>query len=247
MTEFENKVAFVTGSSRGIGKAVVLELAKHKVTIVLNASSRTEEAKKTLLQIRKYSPLSSLMIADISNYKACQVTSQKIKKKYTKVDILINNAGIVRDKTFAKMSRDEWKDVIDVNLNGVFNVTSSILPLIPQEGRIINISSIIGIKGGFGQSNYAASKAGLIGLTKSLSLELAYKKITVNAVAPGYTDTDMFATIPKQVIENKILPNVPLGRLAKPEEIAKTVIFLAGTDSQYITGQVIGISGGIIL
>ncbi|MFC1748545.1 3-oxoacyl-ACP reductase FabG [Pseudomonadota bacterium] len=247
MKDFKKKIVLVTGSSRGIGKAIALELARRGAVIVVHASGKSKHATKSLRDVQKISPNSFLVIARVEKYHECKEIARTIEKKVGRVDVLVNNAGILRDRTLAKMTQKEWREVIGVNLTGVFNTTSCVMRMIPDGGRVINISSFVGIRGGFGQTNYAAAKAGVIGFTKSLALELARKKITVNAVAPGFIDTDILSSIPEQVMKEKILPAIPHSRLGKPEEVAKIVAFLASCEADYVTGQVVGVTGGIIL
>ena len=246
MNNFKNKVALVTGSSRGIGKSIAYQLAKKGATVILHASQPSSQAILSLKEIKLISPKSKIYYVKIENYNDVVNFSKDVEKKYKKIDILVNNAGITRDRTLLKMSYKEWDEVIKVNLYGLFNITKNFLPLINDYGRIISVSSVVAQLGAFGQTNYASSKAGVIGFTKSLSLELAKKNITVNAICPGYTETDMTKSIPKDVLDTWILPKIPLKRLAKPEEIAKLVIYLSSPDASYVTGQVININGGLI-
>jgi len=246
MKKFNNKVIVVSGSSRGIGKSIAYEFAKEGAIIILHASHKSSNALISLKKVKKLSPKSELHIAKIENYRYVMNFSKKIKNKFKKINYLINNAGINKDKTFKKMSIQEWDNVIKINLYGVFNMVKAFLPLIKSNGRIINMSSVVGQIGAYGQTNYAASKAAIIGFTKSLALEVIKKKITVNAICPGYTETSMLKKIPKNILKNLILPKIPLKRLAKPKEIAKLVIFLCSSDADYITGQCLNINGGLI-
>ena len=247
MKDFRGKVAFITGSSRGIGRSIAIELARGGADVIVHGSSNSEVIKETLKTVQQFSKKSRLVLGKVQSLEDMNRIAVEINRIYPTVDILVNNAGIVRDRTVAKMTYKEWNEVIEVNLTGVFNATSVFLKLIPSGGRIINITSIIGIKGGYGQANYAATKAGVIAFSKSLALELSSKKITVNAVAPGYTNTDMVANLPKTILEDKILAQIPLRRLAEPDEVAKLVAFIASEECDYITGQVFGITGGIII
>lgn len=243
-----SKVALITGSGQGIGKCIALELAKNSITVILNDLTENTNSKQTLKQIKKYSPKSEIFYFDVSDEDQVKENIQNIIKKYKKIDVLVNNAGITRDKTMVKLAYEDWDAVIKTNLYGPFLVSREILPVMIQNnhGRIINISSIVGQVGNFGQTNYAAAKAGLIGLTKSLAKETARYNITVNAIAPGFTQTDMTKNIPEEIMKTKILPKIAMGRLAEPEEIAKLALFLASDDSKYITGECIGINGGWI-
>lgn len=248
MAELQNKVAIVTGGSRGIGSAIALELAKNGVKVVINYNSNSAAADKMVAEIEEIGGEAYAVQADVSKSEDAAKLVQAAVDKFGQLDILVNNAGITRDTTFKNMTEEDWRKVIDVNLNSVFNTTSPALPhLIEAEaGRVINISSIIGQFGGFGQTNYSAAKAGLLGFTKSLALELAAKtNVTVNAICPGYIGTEMVQAIPEKVLE-KIVAKVPQRRLGKPEEIAKGVIYLC-KDGDYITGQELNINGGIYM
>jgi acetoacetyl-CoA reductase len=247
MAELKDKVAIVTGGSRGIGSAIALELAKQGVKIVINYNSRKELAEKMVAEINELGVEALAVQADVSVSSEAANLVQETINHFGKLDILINNAGITRDTTFKKLSEEDWRKVIDVNLNSVFNMTSPALThlLESEAGRIINISSIIGQAGGFGQTNYAAAKAGLIGYTKSLALELAKSNVTVNAICPGFIGTEMVMAIPEKVLEN-IVAKVPQKRLGKPEEIGRGVVFLC-KDGEYITGQQLNINGGLYM
>lgn len=247
MTELKDKVAIVTGGSRGIGSAIALELAKNGVKIVINYASRKELADKMVAEINELGVEALAVQADVSISSEAANLVQTAVDHFGKIDFLINNAGITRDTTFKKLSEEDWRKVIDVNLNSVFNMTSPALPhlLESEAGRIINISSIIGQAGGFGQTNYAAAKAGLIGYTKSLALELAKTNVTVNAICPGFIATEMVMAIPEKVLDG-IVAKVPQKRLGKPEEIGRGVVFLC-KDGEYITGQQLNINGGLYM
>lgn len=238
------KVALVTGASRGIGRAIAIELAKNNMNLIVNYKDDEREAIAVVEEIKKIGVESIAVKADVSNFDECAAMIEVIKKKFGCLDILVNNAGTLLDKTLKNMTKEQWNLVIDVNLNGIFNVTKNALSLMRDNGRIISISSIVGLNGNFGQTNYAASKSGIIGFTKSLAKELGKQKITVNAVAPGFVDTNMTKGMP--FIRKKIiLAMVPLGRLGTPEDIANLVGFLASDKSCYITGEVICIDGGL--
>ncbi|MCQ6274492.1 acetoacetyl-CoA reductase [Bacillus sp. V3B] len=247
MAELQNKVAIVTGGSRGIGSAIALELAKNGVKIVINYNSNSAAADQMVAEIKEIGGDAYAVQADVSVSKDAENLVNEAVKHFGSVDILVNNAGITRDSTFKKLSEEDWRKVIDVNLNSVYNTTSKALPhlLESDAGRIINISSIIGQAGGFGQTNYAAAKAGLIGYTKSLALELAKGNVTVNAICPGFIGTEMVAAMPEKVLET-IVGKVPQKRLGKPEEIARGVVFLC-KDGDYITGQQLNINGGLYM
>jgi acetoacetyl-CoA reductase len=247
MTQLKDKVAIVTGGSRGIGAAIALELAKNGAKVVINYNTRKELADKVVAEINEFGGEAYALQADVSDSNESAYLVQETINHYGQLDILINNAGITRDSTFKKLSEEDWRKVIDVNLNSVFNNTSAALPYLLESdaGRIINISSIIGQAGGFGQTNYAAAKAGLIGYTKSLALELAKSKVTVNAICPGFIGTEMVQAIPEKVLAG-IVEKVPQKRLGKPEEIARGVVFLC-KDGDYITGQQLNINGGLYM
>ena len=247
MVDLKNKVAIVTGGSRGIGTAIAMELAKKGTKIVINYNSRKEMADKVVAEIEEIGGEAFAVQADVSVHSEAANLVQEAVNHFGRVDILINNAGITRDSTFKKLSLEDWRKVIDVNLNSVYNTTSAALPhlLESDAGRIINISSIIGQAGGFGQTNYAAAKAGLIGYTKSLALELAKGNITVNAICPGFIGTEMVQAIPEKVLDG-IIAKVPQKRLGTPEEIGRGVVFLC-EDGGYITGQQLNINGGLYM
>ena len=247
MTNLNGKVAIVTGGSRGIGAAISMELARQGVKVVLNFVSREEIAEKMVADINEIGGEAYAVRADVSNTDDAAHLVQEAIDHFGRVDILVNNAGITRDSTFKKLSSEDWRKVIDVNLNSVFNNTSAALPYLLESdaGRIINISSIIGQAGGFWQTNYAAAKAGLIGYTKSLALELAKTNVTVNAICPGFIGTEMVQAIPEKVLAG-IVEKVPQKRLGKPEEVARGVAFLC-KDGDYITGQQLNINGGLYM
>jgi acetoacetyl-CoA reductase len=247
VTELNGKVAIVTGGSRGIGAAIALDLAKNGVNIVLNYFGRKELAEKMAAEINEFGVEVYIVQADVSiSQEATQLVEAAVKR-FGRIDILVNNAGITRDSTFKKLTEEDWRRVIDVNLNSVYNTTSAALPYLQESdaGRIINISSIIGQAGGFGQTNYAAAKAGLIGYTKSLALELAKSNVTVNTICPGFIGTEMVQAIPEKALEN-IVAKVPQKRLGKPKDIARGVVYLC-RDGDYITGQQLNINGGLYM
>lgn len=247
MTGLKDKVAIVTGGSRGIGAAIALELAKNGAKVVINYNTRKELADRIVAEINEFGGDAYAIQADVSESNESAYLVQETINHYGKLDILVNNAGITRDSTFKKLTEEDWREVINVNLNSVYNNTSAALPYLleSEAGRIINISSIIGQAGGFGQTNYAAAKAGLIGYTKSLALELAKSNVTVNAICPGFIGTEMVQAIPEKVLAG-IVEKVPQKRLGKPEEIARGVVFLC-KDGDYITGQQLNINGGLYM
>lgn len=242
----EGKVAVVTGGSRGIGAEIAKALAKSGAYVAINYQTSAQKADTLVQEIVEkggtaFAYQANVMLADhVHNF------IQEVINRYGQIDILINNAGITRDKTFRKMAIEEWEEVIDVNLNSVFKTTSEVIHHMLEKnyGRIINISSIIGQSGGFGQTNYSASKAGLLGFTKSLALETAKTGITVNSICPGFIETEMVAAMPDKV-KDSIISKIPMQRLGQVEEVAEAVLFLI--KSSYITGQEINVNGGLYM
>jgi 3-oxoacyl-[acyl-carrier protein] reductase len=245
---FENQVAVVTGSGRGIGHAIAVRLAKEGARVA--SVSRTEaNAQKTADEINAArADAAKAYAVDVADQAAVQKAAGQIFADFGRVDILVNNAGVTRDGLSMRMSMEDWDTVLNTNLKGAFNFIQAVMrPMIKQRsGRIINISSIAGLIGNAGQANYAASKAGLIGLTKTLARELASRGITVNAVAPGLIETDMTTVLSEEIRQN-ILKNVPLGKLGEPEDIAGAVAYLASAEAKYITGQVLTVDGGMVM
>lgn len=245
---FEGHVAIVTGAGRGIGRAIALRFANEGARVA--CLSRTEEnAKKIADEINGIrSDVAKAYAVDVSDHAAVQKIGTRILEDFGRVDILVNNAGVTRDALAMRMSVEDWDTVINTNLRGAFSFTHALVRTMTKQrcGRIINISSVIGLMGNAGQTNYGASKAGLIGFTKSLARELASRNITVNAVAPGFVITDMTAGLSDQ-IKDTIHSKIPLGRTGTPEEIAGAVAFLASSDAAYITGQVLCVDGGIVM
>ena len=237
-----NKVALITGANGGIGSAIALKLGMNGFKVILNYHANRDKIEEIVNTLGDEDTLA--IKADITNVKEVNEMINKALEKFGEIDVLINNAGITRDKTFVKMTLEQWDEVINVNLNGVFNVTKAVIKTMVEQrsGTIINISSIVGESGNFGQTNYSASKSALIGFTKSLAKEVTSKGITVNAIAPGFVDTDMTKKIPENIKE-KILEQIPMKRFAAPEEIADVVLFLC--DATYITGTVIDVNGGM--
>ena len=237
-----NRVALVTGANGGIGSTTALKLGMSGFKVILNYHIDNDKAVEMAGTLGAENTL--LIEADVTNVEAVNEMVTKALEKFGRIDVLVNNAGITRDRTFAKMSRDEWDEVINVNLNGAFNLTKAVIGIMIEQGSgtIINISSIVGEIGNFGQTNYSASKAALLGFTKSIAREVASKGITVNAIAPGFVDTEMTRKIPEN-IKSKLLEQIPMGRFATPEEIADVVLFLC--NAKYITGTVIDVNGGM--
>jgi len=243
---FKDKVVLVTGAAQGIGRAIALKFAKGGAKIALNdIEPQKENLEKVKKEIEKLGSQAKCYFADVSKYEEVERMIKEIEKDFGRLDVLVNNAGIVRDATLAKMSLEDWKKVIDVDLNGVFNCTKAALPLIiANQGNIISISSIVGERGNYGQTNYAAAKAGIIGFTKSLAKELGRFGVRVNAIAPGFIETPMTEKVPEEV---KIMVKklTALGRFGKPEEVANLVYFLASEEALFITGAIINIDGGL--
>ncbi len=247
VASLKGRVALVTGAARGIGRAIALALSHRGASVAVNYRTSKEAAESLAEEIRSSGSECLLVPGDIATRDEARRIVREVLDAWKRIDILVNNAGITRDRSLRKMADDEWADVINVNLNGTYYCTSAALPgMIEQKyGRIINISSLVGQAGAFGQANYAASKGGIIAFTKALALEMARFNITANAIAPGYTCTEMVAKIPPDVLE-QIRLKIPLGRLARPDEIASAAVFLA-TEGDYITGQQININGGVYM
>ena len=248
MMRFENQVAIVTGAGRGIGRAIALRLANEGARVASVSRSETN-AQRTADEINAIRAEAAKAYAvDVADHTAVQQIGARILQDFGRVDILVNNAGVTRDGLTMRMSSEDWDAVLNTNLKGAFSFTQAVLRAMIRQrsGRIINISSISGLTGNAGQANYAASKAGLLGLTKSLARELASRSITVNAVAPGFIVTDMTNALPEQVRET-ILAKIPLGKFGDGEDIAAAVAFLASPEAKYITGQVLTVDGGMVM
>lgn len=244
----EGKVAVVTGASRGIGKAIALELAKNGATVVINYNGSQDKAMEVKTEIESNGGIAEIYQCNVSEYAKCEEFIQGVIKKYGSLDILVNNAGITKDGLLLKMSEEEFDQVIDVNLKGAFNtIRFATRQMLKQKsGRIINMSSVVGVTGNAGQANYAASKAGVIGLTKAAAREVASRGITVNAIAPGFIETDMTEVLSDKVKEASV-SQIPLGKFGKAEDIASLTAFLASEKAGYITGQVIHVDGGMVI
>ena len=242
----ERKVALVTGATRGIGKEIALELAKNGFDIAVNYRGTQDENLKK--EIESNNVRCEFVEADVSNFEQCENMIKEAIEKYGRIDVLVNNAGITKDGLIMRMKKEDFEAVIDINLVGTFNVTRNVIPyMIKQKsGRIISLASVVGVAGNAGQTNYAASKAGIIGFTKSIAKELASRNIRANAVAPGFIETDMTAVLSDPVKEN-IHNQIPLKRMGSAKEVANLIYFLGSDESSYITGQTINIDGGMVM
>lgn len=243
----EGKKAIVTGGKRGLGRAIALELSKNGADIIINDLNYDEEAESTIKEIEKYGCKAYFIKADISKMDEAKKLVEESIEKLGEINILVNNAGITKDNLILRMSEEDFDSVIDVNLKGTFNTTKSIIRHMMKlrNASIINVSSIVGINGNAGQTNYSASKAGVIGFTKSLSREISKKNVRVNAVAPGFIETDMTEKLSEDII-SEYKKKIPMGRFGLPEDVAHAIVFLASDESSYITGQVLVVDGGMI-
>ena len=246
MEETIKKVALVTGGSRGIGRACALELARAGLDVVINYAGNVEAANKTVEDLKALGSNSEAYRFDVSNKAEVEENIAKIFEKYGRIDVLVNNAGITRDTLFIRMSEENWLDVINTNLNSAYFVSHPVSKIMMKQrsGSIVNMASIVGLYGNVGQANYASAKAGIIGFTKALAKELAARNIRVNAIAPGFIQTDMTKGLPENAV-SMMLEHIPLKALGTPEDVAAAVKFLA-LDGNYITGQVLGVDGGLI-
>ena len=243
-----NKVVFITGATRGIGKQIAITFAKEGYDIAINYRKENEDLENTKKAIEENDVKCLAVQGDVSSFEDCERFVKEIVNEYGKIDVLVNNAGITKDTLLMRMKKEDFESVIDVNLVGTFNVTKNVVPYMmkARSGRIINISSVVGVSGNAGQTNYSASKAGIIGFTKSLAKEIASRNILVNAVAPGFIETDM-TNVLKDEVKDAISKQIPLNRMGNAEDVANVVKFLASKDSSYITGQVINIDGGMLM
>ncbi|WP_372982805.1 3-oxoacyl-[acyl-carrier-protein] reductase [Marinobacter sediminum] len=247
MQDLKGKVAIVTGASRGIGRHIALQLAQRGADVAINYRSRQPEADEVVKEIEALGVRALAFQADLSKMPEARSLIRQVHEKWGRIDILVNNAGITKDKSMKKLTDEDWNDVLDTNLGSVYATCSEVLKIMMDQeyGRIINITSFVGQAGNFGQANYAASKGGIIAFTKTLALEMAKYNITVNAIAPGFTETEMLAQVPENIRQH-IIARVPMGRFGKPEEIARAVVFLAA-EGDYITGQQINVNGGVYM
>ena len=247
MGRLDNKIALVSGASRGIGKAIATELAREGAAVAINYRSGEAEARAVADELAAFGNETMLVQANVSDKDESRGMVKRVIDHFGRMDVLVNNAGITRDRSMRKLTDDDWMEVINTNLNSVyFCTTAAMESMIAQKyGRIINISSFVGQAGNFGQANYSASKGGIIAFTKTAAIELAKYNVTVNALAPGFTLTDMLAKVPDNV-QDQIKAKIPMGRFGMPEEIAKAVLFLAA-EGDYITGQQINVNGGVYM
>lgn len=247
MKRLQDKIAIITGGAQGIGKETVQKFSAEGATVVI--WDVVEDKGTQLVEELKKSGHEALFIkVDVTNLASTEAAAKSVVEKYGKIDVLINNAGITRDASLLKMTAEQWQQVINVNLTGVFNCTKAAAPYMVEKktGRIVNTSSVVGLYGNFGQSNYVATKSGIIGLTKVWARELGRKGITVNAVAPGFIATEMIKTVPENIIKS-LEEKTPLGRLGKPSDIANAYLFLCSNEADYINGTVLSVDGGLII
>lgn len=243
-----DKCALITGATRGIGKQIAITLAKQGYNIALNYRKENEELENTKKEIEEIGVQVLAVKGDVANFEECENFVKQVIERFGQIDVLVNNAGITKDMLLMRMKKEDFEQVIDTNLVGTFNVTKNVVPYMmkARSGRIINISSVVGISGNAGQTNYSASKAGIIGFTKSLAKEIASRNILVNAVAPGFIETNMTDVL-KDDVKQEIAKNIPLKRMGTAQDVANVVKFLASDDSSYITGQVINVDGGMLM
>lgn len=248
MGRFEGKAAIVTGASRGIGREIALLLGQEGAKVAVNYSGSQEKAEEVVQSIREAGGEAFAVQADVSNSDSVKNMVDETIESFGSVDILVNNAGITKDNLLMRMKEDEWDDVININLKGVYLCTKGVTRQMMRQraGKIVNVASIVGVSGNPGQANYVAAKAGVIGFTKTAAKELASRNINVNAVAPGFISTDMTDAL-NEDLKKEMLKNIPLGQLGSPEDVAKTVLFLLSEDAAYITGQTIHVDGGMVM
>jgi len=239
-------IAVVTGGMGGLGEAICIKLSAMAYKVVATYSPGNRKSQEWLAEMKKQGHDFSAVEVDVADYDSCQRAIAKITAEIGAVDVLVNNAGITRDMTFRKMDKASWDAVTKTNLDSVFNMTKPVIDAMAERGwgRVINVSSVNGQKGAFGQTNYSAAKAGMHGFTKALALEYARKGVTVNTISPGYIGTKMVLAIPKDILDSKIVPQIPIGRLGKPEEVAGLVAYLCSQEAAFVTGANIAINGG---
>ena len=244
----KDKNIIVTGATRGIGKEIALTLAQNGANIAINYRNYNEEVEELINSIKEFGVDAIAVKCDVSKSDEVDNFISEVKNHFSSIDVLVNNAGITKDGLLLRMKDEDFNSVLDVNLKGTFNTTKSISPIMIKQkhGKIINISSVVGIVGNAGQCNYAASKAGVIGFSKSVARELASRNINVNVVAPGYIDTDMTKSLPDKV-KDEILKSIPMKKMGNPKEVANLVLFLSSSLSDYITGQVLNVDGGMVM
>ena len=246
--QLEGKVALVTGGSRGIGRAIALLLAKRGADVAINFAGNEAAAQATVDEIKALGRKAIMIKADVAVNAACVAMVDQVVQEFGKIDILVNNAGITRDGLLMRMKEEDWDAVLNTNLKSVYNCSKAAIKYMmkARAGRIVSISSVVGLMGNAGQANYAAAKAGIIGFTMALAKEVASRGITVNSVAPGFVNTDMTKVLPEKVVEN-LKAAIPLAKFGEPEDIAKAVAFLVSDDAAYITGQTLHVDGGMVM
>lgn len=244
----DKKVALITGGTRGIGKAIAIKFAKQGYNLVVNYVSDKTDVKELEQEFKQYNINILFVKTDVSKFDDCEKMVKNAIEKFGHIDVLVNNAGITKDNLILRMSIEDFERVININLKGTFNVTKNVVPYMMKKktGKIINLASVVGVSGNAGQCNYSASKAGIIGFTKSIAKELASRNILANCVAPGFIDTDMTSVL-NDTVKESINSQIPLKRMGSSEEIANIVYFLAGEENTYITGQVINVDGGMLM
>ena len=242
----QQRIAVVTGGMGGLGESISTKMADAGYKVVVTYSPSNTKYKAWLDEMKSQGYSFGAYPVDVANYDDCAAKSARIAQEVGPIDILVNNAGITRDMTFKKMTKGDWDAVMRTNLDSCFNMTKQVMDGMVDRGwgRVINVSSVNGQKGAFGQTNYAAAKAGIHGFTKSLALEVAKKNVTINTISPGYIGTKMVTAIPKEILDSKILPQIPVGRLGKPEEVAGLIIYLCSEEAAFVTGANISINGG---
>ncbi|MFN3872280.1 MAG: 3-oxoacyl-ACP reductase FabG [Ignavibacterium sp.] len=247
MKRLENKVAVITGGAQGIGKAAVKSFAEEGAVVII-WDVNEDKANSTINEFKDISDKIEFQKVDVTKLESVSEAAKQILDRHKKIDILINNAGITRDASFLKMTSEQWQQVIDVNLTGVFNCTKAVAPFMVEKlyGKIVNTSSVVGLYGNFGQTNYVATKSGIIGMTKVWARELGRKGINVNAVAPGFIATEMVSTVPEKVLD-MLKEKTPLGKLGEPEDIANAYLFLSSDEAKFINGAVLSVDGGLVL